>query len=238
MALEYQLFPLGDQAIIIELGHELSVETHYKVQALTAYFEHNQPDWLIDYTPAFTSFTLFYDAFRIYKQSLENQLPYRFVSSFLQRLLPTLLEASASGSRIVEIPVCYGGELGPDLNYVAEYNHLLPEEVISIHSGTDYLVYMLGFAPGFPYLGGMPEKIAAPRKQVPRLSVPARSVGIAGRQTGVYPIETPGGWQIIGQTPLELFKPNSNPPTLLKSGDLIRFIPIEYEQFSNWRTFA
>ncbi|MGN1385716.1 MAG: 5-oxoprolinase subunit PxpB [Bacillus sp. (in: firmicutes)] len=237
--MEYQLFPLGDQAIIIELDTVLSEDTHCKVQTITSFFEHSHPDWLIDYTPAFASFTLFYDAFLIHKQYNPKQLPYQFVASFLQKLLPSLLNAEAQASRIVEIPVCYGGELGPDLNYVAEYNHLTPSDVIRIHSSGEYLVYMLGFSPGFPYLGGMPHTIAAPRKQVPKLSIPARSVGIAGMQTGIYPIETPGGWQIIGQTPIDLFEPNNeDSPTLLRAGDHVRFISIDYEQFLNWEVHA
>jgi inhibitor of KinA len=127
--------------------------------------------------------------------------------------------------------VCYGGELGPDLEFVAEHNKLSAEEVIGIHSASVYLVYMIGFAPGFPYIGGMSGKIAAPRRSSPRLKIPAGSVGIAGSQTGIYPIETPGGWQLIGQTPLKLFQPESKSPSLLKAGDVIQFKPISYNQF-------
>jgi inhibitor of KinA len=136
--------------------------------------------------------------------------------------------------RVVEIPVCYGGEFGPDLGYVAEHNQLSVEEVIEIHTSGQYLVYMIGFAPGFPYLGGMSERIMAPRRQSPRLAIPAGTVGIAGMQTGVYPIETPGGWQLIGRTPLALFRPQDNPPSLLQSGDIVRFCQIsdkEYEEY-------
>ncbi len=122
-------------------------------------------------------------------------------------MLHRLGEASEPPPRTVEIPVCYGGEFGEDLAFVAEHADLTPDEVIEIHSGAEYLVYMLGFAPGFPYLGGMPERITAPRRDSPRLKIPAGSVGIAGSQTGVYPIETPGGWRLIGRTPLALFRP-------------------------------
>lgn len=132
---------------------------------------------------------------------------------------------------VIEIPVCYGEEFGPDLEFVANHNGLTPEEVIRIHSSAEYLVYMVGFAPGFPYLGGMPEAIAAPRRPSPRLAIPAGSVGIAGKQTGVYPIETPGGWQIIGRTPIALFVPDSNPPTILASGDRICFRPISRQEY-------
>jgi inhibitor of KinA len=131
----------------------------------------------------------------------------------------------------VEIPVCYGGEFGADLDFVAKHANLTPGEVIEIHSAADYLVHMIGFAPGFPYLGGMSSKIAAPRRSSPRLKVPAGSVGIAGEQTGIYPLETPGGWQLIGRTPLALFRPEQDPPTLLQPGDIVRFRPITPQQF-------
>jgi len=232
--LKYHLSPLGDQAIVIELGSDLTMEIHRKVKALTSFFEHCQPEWLLDYTPAFTSVTLFYDSFFINKNYGAQMLPYQFVSSFLQTNLLNLLKEVTHEHRLIEIPVCYGGELGPDLSFVSNYNNLTTEEVIHIHATGDYIVYMIGFAPGFPYLGGMSEHISTPRKATPRLTIPPRSVGIGGKQTGIYPIETPGGWQIIGQTPLELFRPNENPPTLLRAGDYIRFIPISYEEFLNW----
>src|SRR5699024_4926794 len=134
-------------------------------------------------------------------------------------------------SRMVEIPVLYGGDYGPDLDLVAHRNQLSTEEVIRIHSERDYLVYMIGFAPGFPYVGGMDERIEAPRKENPRQSIPAGSVGIAGKQTGIYPFESPGGWQIIGRTPAQLFLPESNPPTLIQPGDRLRFVPIDEAEY-------
>src|SRR5204863_3793292 len=125
--------------------------------------------------------------------------------------------------RVIEIPVCYGGEFGSDLGFVAKNASLTTQEVIELHSAADYLVHMIGFAPGFPYLGGMSPKIAVPRRSTPRLKIPAGSVGIAGDQTGIYPLETPGGWQLIGRTPLPLFRPEQVPPTLLQAGDVVRF---------------
>ena len=232
--MEYQLFPLGDQAVVIELGNKLSSETYRKVQTVASFFEHSKPDWLLDFTPALTTVTLFYDAFFIYKHHGHQKLPFDFVCSFIHTELMSLTVDQVQKKRVIEIPVCYGGELGPDLPYVASFNHLTESEVISIHSSRNYTVYMLGFAPGFPYLGGMSERIYTPRKAKPRLSIPARSIGIAGIQTGIYPIQTPGGWQIIGQTPIHLFLPHEDPPTLLKAGDYLRFIPISYEQFLTW----
>lgn len=132
---------------------------------------------------------------------------------------------------MTEIPVCYGGELGPDLPEVAAAHGLSEEEVVEIHASADYLVYMLGFAPGFAYLGGLPKRIATPRRRTPRLSIPAGTVGIAGDQTGVYPIATPGGWQLIGRTPDPLFLPDAMPPALLRAGDIVRFRPISRAEF-------
>lgn len=134
-------------------------------------------------------------------------------------------EAFAPESRRVEIPVIYGGEQGPDLNVVARHSQLTPEQVVALHSGTEYIVYFLGFQPGFAYLGGLPETLATPRRGEPRLQVAAGSVGIGGGQTGIYPLATPGGWQIIGRTSLSLFTSGGEPPTLLLPGDSVRFVP-------------
>lgn len=132
---------------------------------------------------------------------------------------------------IIHIPTLYGGKYGIDLNYVAEYNGLTPQEVIEIHCGTNYLVYMLGFTPGFPYLGGMSERIATSRLESPREKILSGSVRIAGNQTGIYPIDSPGGWRIIGRTPIKLFDINRNPVVLLKAGQYIRFEPIEEDEY-------
>lgn len=128
--------------------------------------------------------------------------------------------------RLVEVPVKYGGEAGPDLEEVAKLHGIPAAEVIALHSSAEYLVYFLGFSPGFPYLGGMPESLATPRLARPRRLVPAGSVAIGGSQTGIYPVASPGGWRIIGRTPLELFNPDRNPPVLLEMGDRLRFVPL------------
>lgn len=227
--LDYQLFPEGDCAVLIEAGKEISLENHRKVQTIVSLLENHFPKWMIEYIPAYTTVTVLYDPFKIYKQTSEN--PYIYVSRYLTQLLEKESAAPLRKPRVIDIPVCYGGEFGPDLEYVARVNRLTPEEVIHIHASGDYTVYMIGFAPGFPYIGGMPEEIAAPRKKTPRLRIPERSVGIAGKQTGIYPIETPGGWQIIGRTPLKLFLPEKDIPSLLNAGDKIRFQPVSAEEY-------
>lgn len=232
--MKYQLSPLGDCAITIEFGDSINDQSHQTIQSISSFLDDNSPDWMIEYVPAFTTITLFYDPIKIPWSHRQHMLPYVFVSEQLNRLLSTFETGTIYQTRTVEIPICYGGEFGPDLEIVAKINHLTIDEVIQIHTANEYLVYMIGFAPGFPYLGGMSEKIATPRKETPRLTIPSQSVGIAGQQTGIYPIETPGGWQIIGRTPLKLFRPHENPPSLLTAGDKVRFRSISHQEFIEW----
>lgn len=226
----FKMYPLGDAAIVLEFGEEISLGIHNKIRAVAAYLEKNSFPGMVEYVPAFTTITLYYDPWVISKKGNFN--PYEQVVDVVLNLMTQVEENEGLTSRVVDIPVCYGGEFGPDLEFVARYNHLSPEEVISIHSSSEYLVYMIGFAPGFPYLGGMNDKITTPRKETPRSIIPKGSVGIAGLQTGIYPIETPGGWQLIGRTPLLLFNPCLESPSLLKAGDTIRFVPISKEEFN------
>jgi inhibitor of KinA len=233
-SLNYTLRPLGDHAVVIQLGNSIQQETHELVKSVTNLIEIQSIDWLVEFIPAFTTVTLYYDPIKIIESHMpfQNTLPYSVVCSEIKDLLSELTNDEKTEPRIVDIPVCYGGEFGPDLEEVANHHHLSTEEVINIHSNGDYLVYMIGFAPGFPYIGGMSSEIATPRRKSPRLKIPAGSVGIAGEQTGVYPIETPGGWQLIGRTPVKLFQPDNNAsPSLLKAGDRIRFTPISLEEY-------
>jgi len=131
----------------------------------------------------------------------------------------------------VEIPVCYGGEFGPDIQFVAEHNSITTDDVVRIHSGAEYQIYMIGFTPGFPFLGGLPKKLHTPRLETPRSFVPKGSVGIANNQTGIYPLASPGGWQLIGKTPLKLFTPERSNPFIYKTGDRIKFKPISAEDY-------
>jgi inhibitor of KinA len=234
--MDVQFMPMGDQAVIIILGEDPNDNTLNKVQFLTSYLEKHPFDWMIEYIPAFTSITIIYDPMKIIKASAnKDQLPYEYIREQFIPVVSQNMYAQTFDRRIIEIPVCYGGSYGPDLKFIAAANGLTPDEVIHIHSTGNYSVQMIGFAPGFPYINGMSEKIAAPRKVTPRLKIPAQSVGIGGKQTGIYPIETPGGWQIIGRTPLNLFLPECSPPSLLRAGDKIQFIPINEEEFKEWR---
>lgn len=244
----YECHPLGDSAIVIRLSADISLTNLHKVRQVVNYLENNWRDGFIELVAAYTTITIYYDAFHIYNYSSEallksgripgnaEWLPYDYVLQQVEHLLDTYVEDEVDGltpqlRAITEIPVCYEAAYGPDLADVADYHHVSKEEIVSWHTSRVYPVYMIGFAPGFPYLGGMDERLATPRKSVPRTRIPAGSVGIGGSQTGIYPFETPGGWQLIGRTPLRLFRPDIVPPSLLQVGDQVRFVAITSEQF-------
>ena len=213
---------LGDRAIVIRLGESIDAASFRHVQALLRHFDEFPSPAVVECVPAFTTITIYYDPLRA---------TFAEICSYIDSALASVDTSQSTPARTMEIPVCYGGSFGSDLEFVSQQLGLTPEEVIEIHSSVDYLVHMLGFAPGFPYLGGLPERIVMPRRATPRLKVPAGSVGLAGSQTGIYPIATPGGWQLIGRTPRALFRPAEKPPTLLAAGDTVRFRPISAQEF-------
>lgn len=220
-------YPLGDAAVVIQLGDQISPVINAKIRAICTYLDEYGFDGFIEYVPAFTTVTLYYQPWII---SYTKLLP------LLQEMADEVLEEKEVPlGPVLEIPVLYGGEWGPDLDFVASHNKISTAEVIDLHTAPEYLVYMIGFAPGFPYLGGMNELISAPRKDTPGMKIAAGSVGIAGQQTGIYPIETPGGWQIIGRTPLNLFDLNREVPAFLKAGDRVRFVAISEKEFKKIR---
>lgn len=235
-----QIYPLGDSALVIKFGDSIGQETHQRIRQLSEHLELHPFKGMTEFVPAFTTVTIYYDPWAMSEgvatdtDGAGRTTPFETVKATVLEVLMNLKSTGTSRPKTVRIPVCYGGDLGPDLQEVADRNGLTPEEVVNIHSSADYLVYMLGFAPGFAYLGGMSERIATPRRETPRLAIPAGTVGIAGEQTGVYPIETPGGWQLIGKTPVRLFVPERMPPTVLKSGDVVRFYPISRKEFDGW----
>lgn len=221
----------GDSAIIVQFGASIEPKIAVYIQALQKKLNQSPFHGFIESVPSYTNLTIYYNTITIFRD--RHLDVYQFIKKYIEELLETIDISEKTTSTLIEIPVCYGGKYGPDLEIVADQNNITVEEVIDIHSSPKYLVHMIGFAPGFAFLGGMDEQIATSRKDVPRLSIPAGSVGIAGKQTGIYPFETPGGWQVIGRTPTKLFLPDEQPPSLLKAGDLIRFYPItekEYKQ--------
>jgi inhibitor of KinA len=212
--------PAGDSAVVMVFDNKIEEGINKKVHAVAEAIEEAPPEWLVEVVPTYTSVYIYYDPLRAsYSEVLKAVEPFLSV------------EPKEGEKRIIEVPVAYGGEFGPDIEFVAGYNGLTIEKVIEIHSGPRYRVYMLGFLPGFAYLGGMDERIATPRLEKPRLKVPPGSVGIAGKQTGWYAIESPGGWRLIGRTPLRMFDPSRSPPSRVKAGDYVKFVPISEEKF-------
>lgn len=211
----------GDRAIVIELGDEISIECNRRVHSLHKAISRADLPGVVDIIPTYRSILVEYDAI---------QISYEDISASLLDIDAGSVDASEEDATVVHLPALYGGEFGPDLEFVAQNAGMSASEVIDLHSGTDYPVYMMGFTPGFPYLGGMSERIATPRLSTPRGVIPAGSVGIAEAQTGVYPIESPGGWQLIGRTPLRLFDVTRTPPSLIDAGDCVRFVPLSDEQ--------
>lgn len=228
-----RFYPQGDQAITVSFGDEINQELHEEIISLTKLLDLEPFPGMIEAVPSFTAVTIYYSPFDVKRKYLNLSI-YEDVVMQIKQKLQSKKVSRNDPPTIITIPVCYGGEYGPDLTEVAQYHKLSESDVIRLHSNHEYVVYMVGFTPGFPYLGGMSEWLATPRKQTPRVAIPAGSVGIGGRQTGIYPLESPGGWQIIGRTPLQLFNYNKNEPTLLKAGDIVRFKPITAEQYDEW----
>ena len=229
--LPVRLFPLGDAAVVLEFGTAIDGATHRAIAAFGAYLARHPFVGLREWVPAFTTLTVYYDPWLVSENG--RLAPYEHVAAQLQAMLPAAqaAQAPAEATAPVEIPVCYGGEFGPDLAYVARHCGLRAEEVIARHCAPTYLVHMIGFAPGFPYLGGLDAGLATPRRPQPRALVPAGAVGIAGPQTGIYSLPTPGGWQLIGRTPLRLFNPEWAAPSLLRAGQRLRFVAISEREF-------
>jgi KipI family sensor histidine kinase inhibitor len=224
-----RFLPAGDRALCVELGDVISPEINHRVRSLFLAVEQQSISGIMDVVPAYRSILVYYDPMRIAPSELEAQL-----RALNDRLESVVVESP----KVVAVPTVYGGEYGPDLEYVARYSGLSTEEVVRIHSGTDYLVYMMGFTPGFTYLGGMSERIATPRLQTPRVAIPAGSVGITEQQTGVYPIESPGGWQLIGRTPIRIFDPDRDPPVAVEPGDYMRFVPVSESEYMDFQRRA
>ena len=214
------LRPVGVSGVLAVLGDSISEQTGAQVAALREAIAAAHISGVEETIPAYASLLVKYDPFLT---------DYAALCEALRRLEKTLSASTVQSGRIVEIPVCYGGAYGEDLPFVAQHAGLSEQEVIALHTARPYRIYMLGFLPGFPYLGGLDERLYTPRLPTPRTKIPAGSVGIGGKQTGVYPMESPGGWQLIGRTPLTLFAPGE--PLPYAAGDRIRFVPIDEGEF-------
>lgn len=212
----------SDQALLVYLGEEIGAAAHERVVRMLRMLQQEPAKWLRNIQPAYCSLLITFDTTAVDHAEVQEKL------SELEKRSKKL---PAAKSRLVEVPVCYGGEFGPDLEWAAAQRGLTPEKVVELHIARTYHAYFLGFAPGFAYLGDLSEEIAVPRLETPRKEVAAGSVGIAGRQTAVYPFATPGGWRLIGRTPLEIFRKDREPMGLIAIGDQVRFRPITRAEF-------
>lgn len=212
----------GDSSILVEFGKEISPEINRKITATVQLMKEQHIEGVIDVIPSFCSLLLNYDPRVLSFEELKERIEY---------LVRMDVKAGEQKVKIFEIPVCYGGQYGPDLANIAKHAGLTEEEVIKIHSSRDYLIYMLGFLPGFCYLGGLDERIHTPRLANPRLKINAGSVGIGGSQTGIYPLDSPGGWQLMGMTPVKTYDPEREVPILVQAGDYIRFVPVDEQEY-------
>ncbi len=219
-----RLLAAGEQGLVIEFASRIDPAVNARVHRLAKRIAANGISGVIEVVPTYRSLLVYFDPLTVSRTTLGER-----IGALAGEEENTAAGASA---RVVEIPVGYGGDLGPDLEFVASHTGLSQDEVVAIHTSVPYLVYMLGFTPGFPYLGGMSERIAAPRLEKPRTAIPGGSVGIAGSQTGIYPVTSPGGWQIIGRTPVRLFDPQAASPFLFAAGDYLQFRAVTAAEYA------
>lgn len=217
---------MGDRGLLLEFGDEISLKINQKVRRMNLALQGERIEGVIETVPTYRSLLIVYNPMTLSFEELKRRV---------KKIESTLEEIDLPKPNLTRIPVVYGGLYGPDLEEVANYCGITPEEVIRLHCSVTYHIYMVGFMPGFPYMGELPDVLVTPRLKTPRLSVPAGSVGIAQKQTGIYPMESPGGWRLIGRTPLNMFDPNKQPPSLLQMGDLVEFYPISEEEFNEWK---
>lgn len=217
---EIKYLPGTDQSLYMEFGNSISPEINRRIRQTLEKIEKENLEEIIELIPTYRSILVIYDPLKTTYWDLVDKL---------KNLAAVFSEEETAKTRIFDIPIVYGGDYGPDIDFVCDHNGLSRDEVIQIHTSKSYLVYMLGFTPGFTYLGGMDERIETPRLEVPRTKIPAGSTGIAGSQTGIYPIESPGGWQLIGRTALKLYDPSKDEPVFLKAGDYVKFYQVREE---------
>lgn len=216
---------MGDRSVIVELGGEINPEINRRVRQFAIALTEDPVEGLVEIVPTYRSLLIIYNPLKTNVVKLQHRV---------KDLQEKIDRIDIPEPKTMKIPVVYGGDYGPDLEWVAQYHKINPEEVIQLHTGTIYQVYMIGFTPGHPYMAELPEALITPRRETPRINVPRGSVAIAKNQTVIYPVESPGGLHILGRTPLELFNPLQIPPTLLEMGDWVRFFPIKEGEFKQW----
>ena len=218
---------MGDRGLLVEFGDEISREINEKVRRMALVVQDDIREGIVEVVPTYRSLLITYNPLLLPVEDLKKRL---------KRIEEGLQQAPLPEPKLTRIPAVYGGNYGPDLEEVARYHQISPERVIQLHCSKPYLIYMIGFMPGYPYMGELPEELVTPRLKTPRLVVPKGSVAIAQRQTGIYSMESPGGWQILGRTPVELFDPGRDLPALLQMGDLVQFYQIGEKEFKEWHS--
>jgi inhibitor of KinA len=226
----FSIYPLGDQAITFSLGNSISQTDHQKIQAMSQWLEQHPLPGLSDIIVAYSSITITYDLYQL-KLAASSSTVFEFAAEKLREAYRNSDHADNLFQKRWRVPVCYEGAFAPDLPDVAAFGNISAAEVIALHTARIYQIYMIGFLPGFPYMADVDRKIAAPRKEKPRTLVEAGSVGIAGVQTGIYPVPSPGGWQIIGRTPFKMFDSTAAPPAKFEPGQLVQFYAVTKEEF-------
>lgn len=232
----YTIFPLGDSALTIDFGNVIDAEINKKVLRLFHQLKNNADVTILDLIPAYSSLTIYYNVAAACKKAGDNETAFEIMAAMIEEETAKEQQATEIKSNFIEVPVCYSKKFALDIETLADQNKLSVSEVIKIHTSKTYRIYMLGFLPGFAYMGDVDERIAIARRQEPRLSVFAGAVGIAGKQTGIYPLESPGGWQIIGRTPLLIFRKENERPVLFQPGDKVKFYSITEDEFENYQT--
>jgi inhibitor of KinA len=218
-----KIYPLGENALTIDFGNIISIELNEKVLAIQSLLDKKRFRGLIETVVAYSSLTVFYDVAAV-KSRYQPATVFQFVKNYVQNILSDISICKTKLNRVITIPMIVNSETAPDLEFVASHANVAIDEVISLFTQQQYRVFMIGFLPAFAYMGEVDSKIATPRRESPRQKVPKGSIGIAGQQTGIYPFESPGGWQIIGKTNIEMFTPNAESPSFLQSGDIVQFV--------------
>jgi inhibitor of KinA len=224
------IYPLGDSAVTLDLGNRIDEALHRKALAIREWLLLRQTPGITDIIVSYSAVSVLYDPVLIRKEAPGDLTAFDHIREKLEEACHTASPGAASDTEIIRVPVCYTGEFAPDLPFLSENKQMSPSELIALHSSGIYRVYMIGFLPGFAYLGKLNPRLETPRKIRP-VPVMAGSVGIAGNQAGIYPLNSPGGWHILGRTPLKMFDPEKEMPIRLRTGDRVQFTPITTEEF-------
>ena len=231
----YSLFPLGDAALLIDFGNRIDEDINKKVLGLFHCLKKKAHPYIIDLIPAYSSLAVYYDVAAVGQKKEQGATAFETMADLIEKLSSIQEPLSGEQKKTIEVPVCYAHRFATDMHYIAQQNNICVEEIIQLHTAKMYRVYMMGFLPGFVYLGQVDERIWVPRKPEPK-NVLAGAVGIAGSQTGIYPLDSPGGWQIIGRTPLKLFDKDKDQPIVFEPGNQIKFYSITEDEFAHYQT--